>query len=56
MRLLAWNVRAGGGARIEAIAAALARHDADILVLSEYRNGLAGARLRAALATLAIAG
>jgi len=28
MRLLAWNIRAGGGARIEAIAAALVRHDA----------------------------
>jgi exonuclease III len=52
MRLLAWNIRAGGGARIEAIATALAQHEAAILVLSEYRNGLAGARLRAALATL----
>jgi len=52
MRLLAWNIRAGGGTRIEAIAAALARHDAELLVLSEYRNGVAGGRLRAALAAL----
>jgi len=51
MRLLAWNIRAGGGVRIEAITAALVRHDAEILVLSEYRAGLAGARLRAALAS-----
>ena len=52
MRLLAWNIRAGGGARIEAIIAALVRHDAEILVLSEYRSGVAGTRLRAALASL----
>jgi exodeoxyribonuclease III len=52
MRLLGWNIRAGGGVRVDAIADALARHDAEILVLSEYRAGLAGARLRAALASL----
>ncbi len=52
MRLLAWNIRAGGGARIEAIVTALAQREAQILVLSEYRDGVAGARLRAALATL----
>jgi hypothetical protein len=38
--LLAWNIRAGGGIRIEPIAAAVAQHDAEILVLSEYRTGL----------------
>lgn len=52
LRLLAWNIRAGGGARVEAIVAALGTHDADVLVLSEYRNGLAGDRLRAALGVL----
>jgi exodeoxyribonuclease III len=52
MRLLAWNIRAGGGARIAMIVEALAQHDADILVLSEYRSGLAGDRLRAELAVL----
>jgi exonuclease III len=55
VRLLAWNIRAGGGVRIAAIAEALARHDADIVVLSEYRSGLAGDRLRAALAMLGYA-
>ena len=43
LRLLAWNIRQGGGARLAAIAEALARHDADILVLSEYRGGDVGA-------------
>jgi exodeoxyribonuclease III len=52
MRLLAWNIRQGGGSRLARIADALARHEADILVLSEYRGGEAAARLRAALALL----
>ena len=52
MKLLAWNIRQGGGSRLARIADALARHEADILVLSEYRGGEAGARLRAALAVL----
>ena len=52
MRLLAWNIRQGGGSRLARIADALAHHKADILVLSEYRGGEAGVRLRAALATL----
>jgi exodeoxyribonuclease-3 len=51
-RLLAWNIRAGGGARLARICAALALHDADVLVLSEYRGGEAGARLRDALAAV----
>ena len=39
MRLLAWNIRQGGGTRLPRIADALKRHDADIVVLSEYRGG-----------------
>jgi endonuclease/exonuclease/phosphatase family metal-dependent hydrolase len=46
MRLLAWNIRQGGGSRLGRIADALARHEADILVLSEYRGGESAARLR----------
>ena len=49
MRLLAWNIRQGGGSRLTRIADAHARHEADILVLSEYRGGEAAVRLRAAL-------
>jgi exonuclease III len=52
MRLLAWNIRQGGGSRLPRIADALAHHEADILVLSEYRGGEAAVRLRAALETL----
>ena len=49
MRLLAWNLRQGGGSRLPRIAAALESHNADILVLSEYRGGPSAARLLAAL-------
>jgi exonuclease III len=52
MRLLAWNIRQGGGSRLSRIVEALQRHDADILVLSEYRGGPSAIRLLAALDTL----
>jgi len=45
MRLLAWNIRQGGGSRLPRIADALKRHDADIVVLSEYRGGPSALRL-----------
>jgi exonuclease III len=50
LRLLAWNIRQGGGTRLPAIIAALARHEADILIISEYRGGDSAKRLREALA------
>ena len=52
LRLLAWNIRQGGGTRLAAIAAALARHEADIVVISEYRGGDSASRLREALGRL----
>ena len=52
MRLLAWNIRQGGGSRLARIAAALERHEADILVLSEYRGGQSAVRLLAVLDAL----
>jgi exodeoxyribonuclease III len=52
LRLLAWNIRQGGGARLAAIAEAVARHDADAVVMSEYRGGDSAARLRAALTAI----
>jgi exodeoxyribonuclease III len=52
MRLLAWNIRQGGGSRLSRIAEALARHHADILVLSEYRGGEAAVRMLAAVQAL----
>ena len=52
MRLLTWNIRAGGGKRLAPILAAISGHEADVLVLTEYRSGEAGVRLRAALTDL----
>ncbi|HVC53646.1 MAG TPA: endonuclease/exonuclease/phosphatase family protein [Stellaceae bacterium] len=52
VRLLAWNIRQGGGTRLSAIAEAVVRHDADVLVLSEHRGGDAGLRLVEALRRL----
>jgi hypothetical protein len=49
LRLLAWNIRQGGGTRLAAIIAALARHEADVAVISEYRGGDSAYRLREAL-------
>jgi hypothetical protein len=52
MRLVAWNIRQGGGSRLPRIAAALKRQDADILALSEYRGGPSAPRLCGALHAL----
>ena len=52
LRLLSWNIRQGGGTRLSAITAALVRHEADILVISEYRGGDSASRLREALTGL----
>ena len=38
MRIVSWNIRAGGGKRIDAIARALARWAPDIAALSEFRD------------------
>ncbi|MBS1725775.1 MAG: endonuclease/exonuclease/phosphatase family protein [Armatimonadetes bacterium] len=37
MRLATWNIRAGGGKRIPAIADVILREEPDVLVLTEYR-------------------
>jgi exonuclease III len=49
MRLLAWNIRHGGGRRLPRVVETIARHAADVAVLCEYRL-TTGAALRAALA------
>jgi exodeoxyribonuclease III len=49
MRLVTWNLQHGGGRRIDQIAVALLPYDADVLVLSEYRNNVSGDDLRARL-------
>src|ERR1700682_4360244 len=55
LRLLTWNIRAGGGSRLPRIAESIATHAADVLVLTEYRSGEAGQRLRAVLRDLGYA-
>jgi exonuclease III len=38
VRLVSWNIRAGGGKRIDAISRALTRWAPDVVVLSEFRG------------------
>ncbi len=37
-RIITWNIRQGGGSKLPEIVEALARHDADIVVLTEYQG------------------
>ena len=39
MKLLAWNIQHGGGARLARIVEELAAYDADVIALTEYRVG-----------------
>jgi exodeoxyribonuclease-3 len=48
MKLLAWNIRHGGGTRLPRILEELAAYDADVIALTEYRAG-PGKELRRAL-------
>jgi len=50
MRVVAWNIRAGGGVRADAIARQLARWQPDVVALSEFRATAPSARLAARLA------
>ena len=53
-RLISWNIRHGGGARIEAIAEAISGHDPDIAVRSEFRHNRFGAHLHEHLADMGL--
>ena len=50
MRIVAWNIRAGGGTRAGAIARQIIRWAPDIVALSEFRATLPSRTLAAALA------
>jgi exonuclease III len=50
MRIVAWNIRAGGGRRVRRIAGQLARWAPDVVALSEFRATPPSAALAAALA------
>jgi len=50
IRLVAWNIRAGGGRRVDEIAAQISRWGADIAALSEFRSTPPSLRLQERLA------
>jgi len=50
MRIVAWNIRAGGGVRVPAIGRQLQRWAPDVVALSEFRATPPSGLLRAALA------
>ena len=43
MRVVTWNLQHGGGRRVDQVVEALEAYEADVLVLSEYRNNGRGA-------------
>ena len=51
MRVVAWNIRAGGGVRADAIARQLSRWQPDVVALSEFRATPPSVRLAARLGT-----
>ncbi|MEZ5741187.1 MAG: endonuclease/exonuclease/phosphatase family protein [Burkholderiaceae bacterium] len=55
MRIVGWNIRAGGGRRAEGIAAQLAAWRPDLVVLSEFRGGQASRSIAGALAEQGLA-
>src|SRR5262245_619620 len=54
MRIVGWNIRAGGGQRGEAIAAQLRRFTPDVVALSEFRATPPSAALAGALVDLGL--
>ena len=46
LRILSWNIRQGGGSRIRAITRRIVSADAQIVILSEFRNNAKGTLLR----------
>ena len=55
MRIVGWNIRAGGGRRGEALAAQLARWTPDVVALCEFRATPPSAALARALADMGLA-
>ena len=54
MRILTWNIRHGGGARVPRILAGLDRHRLDIAVLTEYRHNSGGEAIRTGLRAMGL--
>lgn len=51
-RLLSWNIRQGGGTRVLAIAQAITKYDAHVVVISEFRHNKRGEQLSKQLRVL----
>lgn len=49
MRIITWNIRHGGGTRVDSIIRRLINKDADLVVITEYRNNENGVKIRQAL-------
>jgi len=45
MKIVEWNIRQGGGIRIDQIIDNILNHDSDYYVLTEYRNNENGRKL-----------
>lgn len=54
MRIVTWNIRHGGGKRIDRLIESIAAHSPDVLVLTEFRNNPNGDRLRDSLRDLGL--
>ena len=46
MDVLNWNIRSGGGKRIEEIASTIVAYTPDVVVITEYRKGKSGEHLK----------
>ena len=46
LTILSWNIRQGGGTRINPIVKAIANSNCVVAILSEFRNNEAGIRIR----------
>jgi exonuclease III len=46
MKILSWNIRQGGGSRLDRIEKVIEGHRPDVLILPEFRNNPAGTQLR----------
>lgn len=49
MKILAWNIRQGGGSRIKRIQKSILSYEADIVVISEFHNTSSGESLQSCL-------
>ena len=54
MRLLNWNILAGGGARTADIVQRIDRHAPDVCIISEYRAGPVGNILKAKMSDIGL--